>query len=99
MRAFPYWRLAGFYFFYFAYIGAFAPYFSLVSELDRPRRSGRFGIILALPQLVRIVAPHLWGWLADRGGRLLHVARIGSLRALSFTAACSPRKASNRCLR
>ena len=25
----PYWRLAGVYFFYFAYIGAFAPYFSL----------------------------------------------------------------------
>ena len=24
---------------------------------------------MALPQLTRIVAPHLWGWLADRSGR------------------------------
>ena len=29
LRELPYWRLAGAYFFYFAYLGAFAPYFSL----------------------------------------------------------------------
>ena len=31
---------------------------------------------MALPQLSRILAPHLWGWLADRSGR-----RIGIVRA------------------
>jgi PPP family 3-phenylpropionic acid transporter len=30
MQALPYWRLAGVYFFYFAYLGAFAPYFSSI---------------------------------------------------------------------
>ena len=25
----PYWRLSGYYFFYFAFVGAFSPYFSL----------------------------------------------------------------------
>ena len=78
MQQLPYWRLAGVYFFYFAYLGAFAPYFSLyLSSLGIA--AGGIGVIMALPQLVRIFAPHLWGWLADRGGHRLRVARAGSV--------------------
>jgi PPP family 3-phenylpropionic acid transporter len=70
----PYWRLAGVYFFYFAYIGAFGPYFSLyLSSLGIA--AGGIGIIMSLPQAVRIPAPQLWGWLADKSGRALGVAR------------------------
>ncbi len=75
MHALPYWRLAGVYFFYFAYLGAFAPFFSLYLSSLGIAAAG-IGVIMALPQLVRIVAPHLWGWLADRGGRRMRVARI-----------------------
>jgi PPP family 3-phenylpropionic acid transporter len=71
----PYWRLAGVYFFYFAYLGAFAPYFTLYLSALGVAAAG-IGAIMALPQLVRIVAPHLWGWLADRSGRRLRVARV-----------------------
>lgn len=78
MQQLPYWRLAGAYFFYFAYLGAFAPYFSLYLSSLGIAAAG-IGIIMSLPQLVRIVAPHLWGWLADRDGRVLRVARIGSI--------------------
>jgi len=78
MPEMPYWRLAGTYFFYFAYIGAFAPYFSLYISALGITAAG-IGVIMALPQLVRIFAPHLWGWLADRGGRRLRVARIGTV--------------------
>jgi len=74
----PYWRLAGVYFFYFAYLGAFAPYFSLYLNALGITAAG-IGVIMALPQLVRIAAPHLWGWLADRGGRRLRIARIGTV--------------------
>jgi PPP family 3-phenylpropionic acid transporter len=74
----PYWRLAGAYFFYFAYIGAFAPYFSLYLSGLGTAAAG-IGVLMSLPQLVRIVAPHLWGWLADRDGRVLRVARAGSI--------------------
>ena len=78
MAKLPYWRLAGVYFFYFAYLGAFAPYFSLyLSSLGIA--AGGIGLIMALPQLVRIFAPHLWGWLADRGGHRLRVARVGTV--------------------
>jgi PPP family 3-phenylpropionic acid transporter len=78
VRDLPYWRLAGVYFFYFAYLGAFAPYFSLYLSASGVAVA-EIGVIMALPQLVRIVAPHLWGWLADRGGRRLRVARIGTV--------------------
>ena len=78
MRDLPYWRLAGVYFFYFAYIGAFAPYFSLYLSASGVAAAG-IGVIMALPQLVRIFAPHLWGWLADRSRRRLRVARIGTV--------------------
>ena len=78
MPRLPYWRLAGVYFFYFAYIGAFAPYFSLYLSASGVAAAG-IGVIMALPQLVRIFAPHLWGWLADRSRRRLRIARIGTV--------------------
>ena len=74
MPAIPYWRLAGFYFFYFAYLGAFAPYFSLYLEgtgLD----AVQIGVLMSLPQVARIVAPNVWGWLSDRTGERLAIAR------------------------
>ena len=46
----PHRRLAGFYFFYFAYLGAFAPFFSLY--LDGVGRSAvEIGVLMALPQV------------------------------------------------
>jgi PPP family 3-phenylpropionic acid transporter len=74
----PYWRLAGFYFFYFAYLGAFAPYFSLyVASLGA--NAVQIGMVMAAPQVVRIVAPYLWGALADASGRRLGVARLATI--------------------
>ncbi len=73
-----YWQLAGFYFFYFAYLGAFAPYFALY--LDALGYSAAaIGVLMALPQMMRIVAPHLWGYLADRSARRVRVACFAGL--------------------
>jgi PPP family 3-phenylpropionic acid transporter len=74
----PYRRLAGFYFFYFAYLGTFAPFFSLYLEsvgLD----PFDIGVVMALPQLTRIVAPQLWSWLADRRAAPVHIVRLTGL--------------------
>jgi PPP family 3-phenylpropionic acid transporter len=69
-----YLNLSAFYFFYFAYLGAFAPFFALY--LNSVGMSAvEIGMLMALPQLTRILAPHLWGWLADRGGRRMHIVR------------------------
>ena len=77
-QALPYRSLAGFYFFYFAYLGAFAPFFSLYL-ISAGMSAVEIGVLMALPQLTRIVAPHLWGWLADRSGHRLRVARLTGL--------------------
>jgi MFS transporter, PPP family, 3-phenylpropionic acid transporter len=78
MSILPYRRLAGFYFFYFAYLGAFAPFFTLY--LDSVGMTAvQIGILMSMPQLTRIVAPHLWGWLADRGGSRLRVAQLAGV--------------------
>src|SRR5262245_40470262 len=78
MSALPYRRLAGFYFFYFAYLGAFAPFFSLY--LDGIGMSAvQIGVLLSLPQVSRIVAPQLWGWLADSSASRLHIVRLAGV--------------------
>ena len=78
MPALPYRRLAGFYFFYFAYLGAFAPFFSLyLSSLGIS--AVEIGVLMSLPQLSRILAPHVWGWLADRNASRLRVAKLAGV--------------------
>lgn len=78
MQDLPYRRLAGFYFFYFAYIGAFAPFFSVYLEAAG-LTPVEIGAVMALPQVTRIVAPNLWGWLADAGGNRMRVVRVTTL--------------------
>ncbi len=73
-----YLNLSAFYFFYFAYLGAFAPFFALY--LNHIGMSAvEIGMLMALPQLTRILAPHLWGWLADHSGKRMQVVRWSGL--------------------
>ncbi|MDA8109257.1 MAG: MFS transporter [Betaproteobacteria bacterium] len=67
-------RLAAFYFAYFAYVGAFTPYFSLYLAA-RGFGPAEIAAVLAAPQLARIVAPTLWGALADRWAATYRGAR------------------------
>lgn len=60
-------RLSLFYFAYFAFVGAFVPYFPLYLA-DRGLAAAQIAAVLALPQLARIIAPGFWGWVADRRG-------------------------------
>jgi MFS transporter, PPP family, 3-phenylpropionic acid transporter len=74
----PYWRLAAWYFFYFAFIGAFAPYFTLYLQslgLTAPE----IAMLMSLNVAMRLVAPNLWGWLADRLGRKAAVVKLSAL--------------------
>jgi PPP family 3-phenylpropionic acid transporter len=34
------------------------------------------GVVMALPQVTRIAAPHLWGWLADASGQHVRLVRV-----------------------
>jgi MFS transporter, PPP family, 3-phenylpropionic acid transporter len=89
----PYWQLAGFYFFYFAYIGAFSPYFALyLQSLDYS--AAAIGMMLAVPPAMRIFAPYLWGSLADRYARRVkiacHAGVVGTLAYLGVFVSTAP---------
>jgi len=60
-------RLAGFYFAFFVYAGAFVAYFPPYLEA-RGLSAPQIAWVLALPHVARVVAPAAWGWLADRSG-------------------------------
>ena len=77
----PYWRLSGFYFCYFALLGGTYPYWALYFQ-SLGYDPEQIGLLLALPMATKIIAPNLWGWLADRSGRHLDVIRLGSALAL-----------------
>lgn len=78
----PYWRLSGFYFFYFALLGATAPFLALYFD-HLGFDAERIGELIAIPMLMRCVAPNLWGWLGDRSGRRLEIVRLGALCTLA----------------
>jgi MFS transporter, PPP family, 3-phenylpropionic acid transporter len=60
-------RLGAYYFAYFAYVGVLAPYFSLWLA-GRGYDARQMALVLAMPQVARVFAPAIWGWIADRTG-------------------------------
>jgi len=80
-----YWRLSSFYLFYFALLGTLVPYWSLYLQ-DRGFIAAQIGLLMAIPQITKLGAPNLWGWLADRTGKRLRIIRLGNfLAAIIFT--------------
>lgn len=68
-------RLAAYYFAFFAQAGAFVSYFALYLAA-RGLGAAEIAFAIAMPQVARIVAPALWGWLADEwGGRFAGARR------------------------
>lgn len=78
----PYWRLSSFYWFYFATLGAFIPYWGLYLS-DAGYNPVQIGQLIAIIMGTKIVAPYLWGWLADRRGKRLSIIRIGAILSLT----------------
>ncbi|WP_323004266.1 MFS transporter [Denitromonas sp.] len=78
----PYWRLSGYYFFYFAFIGAFSPYFTLYLQ-SLSFSATDIAILMSLMQVMRILAPNLWGWLADRLGARMPIVRLSAIASLA----------------
>lgn len=74
----PYWRLSGFYFFYFAALGALIPYWGLYLK-SLGFDAIAIGELMAVPMATKFVAPYVWGWLGDRLGRRMAIVRLGSL--------------------
>ncbi len=85
MNAVPYWRLSGFYFFYFAFVGAISPFWGLYLQ-SLTFNAFQIGVLMSLLQVMRIFAPNIWGHIADRTGRrtaIVQVAALGSVLAFA----------------
>ena len=76
----PYWRLSGFYLFYFASLGALLPYWSLYLA-GLGFTPAAIGQLMALMMMTKIVSPNVWGWIADHTGRRMRIVQLGSLAA------------------
>lgn len=76
-----YFQLSSFYFWYFAFIGAFAPYFALYLQ-SRGYTPLQIAALMAINPVSRIYGPNLWGWLADH-----YRARSGILRLCAVASA------------
>lgn len=82
----PYWRLSGFYFFYFACLGVLVPYWSLYLKWEGFSASD-IGELTAILLASRLIAPNVWGWIADHHGQRMRIVRFASFAAtLVFTA-------------
>lgn len=78
------WRIAGFYFFYYAFVGMFSPYWSLYLKSIH-FDAIEIGILMSIQPVMRMFAPALWGWLADHWGeRRRVVVMAASLSALFY---------------
>jgi len=82
----PYWRLSGFYFFYFIALGVLVPYWGLYLQWEG-FSAREIGELTAILLATRIIAPYIWGWIADHHGKSMQIVRLASLAAtLSFAA-------------
>jgi len=80
-----YWRLSGFYLFYFASLGALVPFWSLYLK-SLEFSVTEIGQLIAILMATKIVAPNIWGWIADHTGHRMQIVQIASLlAAVSFS--------------
>ncbi len=78
----PAFRQSNFYFWYFAFVGIFGTYFALYLQ-SQGLAAAEIAFLMSLQQVVRIVTPFLWGWLADHLRRRTAVIRGTMLLAVA----------------
>jgi len=81
MSALPYWRLSGFYFFYFAFVGAMSPFWGLYLK-SLMFSAVQIGVLMSLLQVMRIFAPNIWGHIADRTGKRTRIVQIAVISSV-----------------
>jgi PPP family 3-phenylpropionic acid transporter len=77
------WRIAGFYFFYYAFVGMFSPYWSLYLQSIHFTPI-EIAILMSIQPVMRMVAPNIWGWLADHTGQRLLVVQLAATLSAVF---------------
>lgn len=79
------WPLSLHYFFYFSLLGTILPYLGLYFN-SLNFSPAEIGELLAVLMLTKVVAPNIWGILADRSGKPVFWVRVATFGALVFSA-------------
>lgn len=79
------WRVAGYYFAYFAALGLFLPYWPLYLA-EEGCSGAAIGLLMGLYGLTKLAGPPVVGWLADHLGQPMRWVRLASLLTLLFFA-------------
>lgn len=74
----PYWRLSGFYFFYFASLGALLPYLGLYLN-SIGLVAAQVGFIFAAMQATKLVSPSCLAWLSSRFNDRMRLVQLSAL--------------------
>ncbi|MDM8545308.1 MFS transporter [Candidatus Venteria ishoeyi] len=81
---FPYWRLSGFYLFYFAILGVVIPYFGPWLKFSG-FTAQEIAQLTAAIMASRLISPNILGWIADHTNQALRLVQLFCiLGALSF---------------
>ncbi|HHH49830.1 MAG TPA: MFS transporter, partial [Saprospiraceae bacterium] len=75
----PYARLSTFYFFYFAALGAFVPFWPVFLKSEIGFSAIHIGQLMAIFMVSKVIAPLVLGWLVDHYGKRLSVIRWASI--------------------
>ncbi|MDA1107915.1 MAG: MFS transporter [Proteobacteria bacterium] len=81
----PYWRLSGFYLFYFAVLGTLVPYWALYLR-SLGYTAVDIGHLMALLMISRIVAPNIWAWIADHRESRMRMVRLTTFLTIATFA-------------
>jgi MFS transporter, PPP family, 3-phenylpropionic acid transporter len=71
------------FFTYFGFVGIFSPYLSLYFA-SAGMTVAQIGILMSLPQVLRIIGPPFWGWLADHSFARLSILRFSAVATLGL---------------
>lgn len=83
-KTFPYWQLSGYYYFYFAFVGAISPYWGPYLK-SLGFSAFDIGILMSLLAITRMFAPNVWGWMADHSGKRVAIIQFAATASfLSF---------------
>lgn len=77
-------RLSSFYFFYFAAIGVFVPYWTVYLHEVKGFTAAQIGELMAAYMLTKVAAPFVWGWVADLSSSRIRMIRIACLLTIVF---------------
>lgn len=77
----PYWRLSGYYFFYFGALGALVPFWGIYLK-SHGFSSAAIGALMAILMGTKLIAPMVWGGLADHLGIRMPLVRIAAAMTL-----------------